>query len=220
MKLRSIVSLCFAILIAGCASPIIKVDVSNLEESSSVRTIDLRPPSEKENKLFSLLITSEAYGISRFGEERMIPIPLRLLQHRVYEKFSNESTSLELKVHHFVTYLNMKSELRGFAMGSAIGGAVGGSIMAGTAKYGVNGIAEIITEEDFIAEEEEYKRGLYTEEENPEKVSVFIVYLDAEINGKRVFVKTMTPGSLSKEMDEQPYVAAIQTAISYFLDQY
>lgn len=59
---------------------------------------------------------------------------------------------------------------------------------------------------------------MYTEEVNPGKVSVFKVYLEAEIDGKRTFTETMTPIKLPE--NTYSHVAAVETTIAYFLDQY
>lgn len=65
---------------------------------------------------------------------------------------------------------------------------------------------------------EEYERAFYTEAENPEKASVFVIYIDADVNGKSVFVKTMAP---SKAPDGQnPHARAVESAIQYYLSQY
>jgi len=46
---------------------------------------DLRPPNEKEDQTFSLLISSEAYGIFRRGDKRLKPDPVRVLQYKIYK---------------------------------------------------------------------------------------------------------------------------------------
>lgn len=217
--MRYLPLLLVASLTFGCAAPTITLDMPNLEASSAVAVQDLRPASEKENKIFSLAITSEAYGTYRRGDKLINPDPVRLLQHKVYEKYAQAEQLPAVNVHHLVIYMNLKSELRRGVTGGLLGGIVGSSIAASTQKYGVAGIAELTTEEAFNAFDEEYKRALYTEEENPDKASVYKVYIDAEIDGKRVFVSTMTPTRLP-EGNKNPHAVALETAIAYWLDQY
>lgn len=217
MKLLLVILSVFAI---GCSAPTIMVDMPDIEKSATLQVEDLRPAEEKENKIFSLSITSDAYGSYRRGDKLIDPTPIRILQHRIYEKYSPEMDVQDVKVHHFVVYMNLKSELRRGVTGGLLGGMVGGAVAAMTQKYGIDAVTSIITEEEFNAFEKEYKRSLYTKEENPNKASVYVVYLDAEIDGKRTFVKTMTPTRLPKEQSKNPHEAAIETAIAYFLDQY
>jgi Cu2+-containing amine oxidase len=100
-----------------------------------------------------------------------------------------------------------------------LAGPIGGAIASATKNNVVDGVASVIDGKEFEASsKEEYKRTLYTEKENPNKASVFIVYLDAEVDGKRVFVKTMTPTKLPE--GKNPHIAAVETAIAYFLQQY
>lgn len=210
----------FSLLIVGCAAPVVKVDVPNINESHLLSVTDLRPKTEKESEIFSLVISSEAYGTYRRGDALLNPTAIRIFQHRVYEKFSPQNFKPEVKVHHLVVYMNLKSELRRGVTGGLLGGVIGAGIAASTQKYGVDGIASIITQKEFEAFDQEYKRTLYSEKENPNKASVFVVYLDAEINGKRVFVKTMTPFQPPKENTKNPQVLAVEAATAFFLDQF
>lgn len=207
-------------LMVGCAAPTITLDMPNIEASSVLMIEDLRPETEKENKIFSLAITSEAYGTYRRGDKLINPNPVRLLQHKIYEKYAPSDAVPSVKVHHLVMYMNLKSELRRGVTGGVLGGVIGAAVASGTQKYGVDGIAEITSEEEFNAFDEEYKRALYTEEENPGKASVYKVYIEIEIDGKRVFVSTMTPTRLPKDDTRNPHVVALETAIAYLLDQY
>ncbi len=202
----------------GCAAPTLMVDVPNIEKSESVKIQDFRPEIEKENKIFSLSITSDAYGTYRRGDQLIDPSPMRIFQHRVYEKYSKLDKDPDVKVHHFVVYLNLKSELRRGVVGGVLGGVVGAAVASGTQKYGIDGIATLTSLDEFERFEKEYQRALYTEEENPGKVSIFRVYIEAEIDGKRTFITTMTPTRLPD--GQNPHLAAIETAIAYFLDQY
>ncbi|MBX2857176.1 MAG: hypothetical protein KTR17_00820 [Cellvibrionaceae bacterium] len=209
-----------AVLAVGCTAPSLKIDVPNLAESSFLLVEDLRPPTEKENKAFSYSITSGAYGIYRRGDKLIDPSPVRLLQHEIYKKYASESSFPKVKVHHLVVYNNLKSALRKSATGGILGGVVGALIVAGNQKHGIDVVANLTTEEEFNSFEKEYQRALYTQEQNPNKVSVNKVYLEAELDGKRTFIMTMTPVELPKEVDKNSHVSAIETAIAYFLDQY
>jgi len=217
--MKSVLVVIVSILMFGCTAPIVQVNLPNLEKSTNYQIGDLRPQSEKESEIFSISITNDAYGTYRQGDQTN-PGPLRILQHRIHEKFSDNGKLPDVKVHHFVTYMNLQSELRRGVLGGVLGGVVGSVIASSTQKYGVDGIAELVSQDEFEAFEDEYKRALYTETENPNKVSVLTVYIDAEIDGKRKFIKTMTPTRLENQPDKIPVVVAIETAIAYYLDQY
>ena len=207
------------ILVTSCAAPVAKVAVSNISESSSLIVTDLRPKSEKESKAFSYIITSKAYATYRRGDDLLNPPPMRLFQHRAYEKFNPIGKSPEIKVYHLVVYMNLKSELRRGGFGAVLGGAIGGAISAVTNDNTVNGIFSTVDRSEFNSlSKSEYKRALYTKEENPEKASVFVVYIDAEVDGKRTFIKTITPTNIPGEQNS--HLAAVETAIEYFLQKY
>lgn len=207
-----------SIFVVGCATPITKVNVNGLEQSDVLLVEDLRPEVEKESEILSLLITNDAYGIYRRGDDLLDPSPIRLLQHRLYERTFKEGEKPKLKVHHFIVYMNLQSELRRSATGVALGGIVGAGIASSTQEYGVSGFAELISEEEFQAIPKEYQRATYSEEVNPNKASVYIVYLQADIDGKKQFVKTITPYKLPKESTKNAHAMAVETAIAYFLD--
>ena len=209
-----------AVLTVGCAAPTAMVNIPNIEKSALLEISDARPEEEKENEMFSFSITSDAYGVYRRGDELINPNPLRIFQHRIHERFLQNETPIKIKVNHFVVYMNLQSELRKGVAGGLLGGVVGAAIASGTQKYGIDGLASLVTQEGFMAIKDEYQRALYTEEENPEKVSVYVVYLDAEIDEKRVFIKVITPTTLPEGNKRHPHVAAVETAISYFLDQH
>lgn len=211
-----------SLLTISCATTVVPVSVPIIEKSEPMYIIDLRPETEKneKTKIFSLFITSKAYGTYRIGTKGIEPKPLRIFQHRVNEKYSHTELVPEVKVHHFVVYSNHKSELRWGVTGELLGGIVGAAVATGTQKYGVDGLASIVKKEEFESVEKEYLHALYTEEENPNKVSVLFVYIDAEIEGKRTFIKTMTAIKPPKDDKRIPYVVGVETAIAYFLDQY
>lgn len=218
--MRPLVLLAISVFFFGCAAQTAMVDIPTIDQSSLVAIKDLRPETEKEDETFSLMISNEAYGTYRRGDKLVDPTPIRILQHRIHEKYSTSVTAPDTNVHHFAVYMNLKSELRRGVAGGFLGGMIGMGVAAGTQKYGVDGLASLTTEEEFMSVEEEYKRALYTQDENPEKVSVYIVYLDAELDGKRSFIRTMTPTRLPKGDERNPHVVAIEAAIAYFLDQY
>jgi len=72
-------------LLVGCATSAAIVEIPDIEQSSSLSIEDLRPPNEKEDQTFSLLISSEAYGIFRRGDKRLKPDPVRVLQYKIYK---------------------------------------------------------------------------------------------------------------------------------------
>jgi hypothetical protein len=196
-----------------------QIDVPEINKSESVLVKDLRPAIEKESEGFSFLIFSDSYGIFRRGDAFLIPPAPRLLQHRVFEKLGFSQQPLELTIHHMVVYLNAKSDLTRSGVLGGVGGAVGAAVAAATTSNFANLVSTLVDRQAFESlAQEEYKRALYTETENPNHASVYVVYIDAEISGKRVFVKTMTP---SEATDNQNALAvAVESTIRYYLSQY
>ena len=119
-----------------------------------------------------------------------------------------------------VVYMNLKSQLRGQAIGAGVGGIIGTAIASGlNAGSTVNISQSIVDRAAFEAGGgDEYERAFCTDEENPNHASVFVIYIDAAINGKRVFVKTLAPTTAPK--GEVAYSLAVQSAIQFFLSQY
>lgn len=203
---------------AACAPVATKVNVPDIAKSDSLSVSDMRPASEKENKIFSLLLTSKEYGIIRTGDVRLSPPPVRLLQYQAFQKFSASGHLPGVTVYHFVIYQNMKHQFRSAAVGGGIGGLVGALIGNAIGSHDSSSQTQLVDEKTFDSVSEEYEHGLYSSAENPDKASVYIVYLDTDIGGKRVFTKTMA--SIEKHGDQDPLVAAVQLAIKNHLGNY
>jgi hypothetical protein len=224
--MKKLLLLSISLLLAACVQQkIARVNLPGLDRSSSVVVQDLRPADEKIALRGSFAITSSSYGISRLGDETLDPSMPRILQHRAWEKLGGSNgTPLEIAIHHMVGYKNIKSEVRGAALGAAIGGAIGGAVggaasMGATSRSGVNLSQSLVDQSQFEAlADEDYQRAYYTEQENPERASVFVIYIDAEIRGKRTFVKTIAPTASQK--DQNAYSLAVESAIQYYLSQY
>lgn len=206
-------------LLAACAAGPLQVEVPNIESSSSVQLTDLRPSNESEKETFSLLISSDAYAIYRIGDTATEPSPLRLLQHRAYEKVSSNGAPLDIKVYHFVSYMNAQSTLRAGAAGS-IFGAVGAGIATAAKDQNSSFSYSEIDRDTFesVPEDKEYIRAFYSESENPNEAMVFVIYLDAEINGERRIIRSVSP-SISHD-DSQPYVKALESTVDAFLEEF
>lgn len=205
---------------AACAPVVTKVSVPDIGKSDAVAVTDMRPASEKERKIFSLMITSKEYGIWRVGDTRLSPSPVRLLQYQIATQPNGADASPKVEIYHFVVYSNMKSQLRHGAAGAAIGGVAGA--LVGDAMVGRDEMAKtsLVDEKAFDGmSADEYQRGLYTQAEDPNKASVYIVYIDTSINGKRVFTRTIAPAS-PKKGAQDPLVTAVQLAIRNQLTKY
>jgi len=215
---RLLLLICPSLLVA-CAPQTVRMDLPGTDESVSVSMKDLRPSTEKESGHFSLVITSSAYGIYRKGDGTLNPSIIHAFRRLAYERFGSVSKPLDITVHHMVVYVNMKSEFRKMAALGAVGGAVGGAIAGGSVASTVNLSQSLIDRARFENDEiDEHERAFYTDAENPGHASVFVIYIDAEINGKRTFVKTMAP---TKAQDGQDgYATAVKSAIGYFLSYY
>ncbi|ARN20187.1 hypothetical protein [Piscinibacter gummiphilus] len=182
------------ILLGGCASQAPTVDVSGLERSSVLRVEDLRPETERRSETFSYSISSDAYAIYRLEDGATNPSALRLLQHRAFEQSGGKPDVGALKVRHLVVYRNLQAEFRRTAVAGALGGTVG-AVLVGPPMKGPDGTAtSAVDRAGFEAlGATEYKRGIYSAEENPDRGSVHVVYIETEIGGKRVFTRTVGP---------------------------
>lgn len=203
----------------ACAPAITKVNIPDIGKSDAVVVSDLRPAIEKEHKIFSLMITSKQYGIWRVGDVQLSPSPVRLLQHQIFETFGAGHAPPAATVYHLVVYSNMQSQLRHGAAGAAVGGMVGGLIGNALANHGETAQTSIVDAAAFDRlAADEYKRGLYTQEEDPTKASVYIVYIDTLINGKRVFTRTIAPAR--QQGDQNSLADAVELAIRNQLAKY
>lgn len=215
MKLLSTLLLAAALFITGCATvQTAPMTVPGIEKSSSVVIEDLRPASEAKDELFSSMIFSEAYGISRFGERDANPTGIRLLTHRAYEAFPDLSKSA-FKVHHFVSYFNAAAMYRKIATGAALGSMTGqGGNFAIGAQAGSNAAGARLSDkadtaiakagEVFTTQidgsifqktaDKEHHRAFYTQAENPSNAtSARVIYIETEIAGKRIASRSVVP---------------------------
>lgn len=203
-------------LLSACASvPPPHIDVPDLARSQAVTVRDARPTDETERKAFSYLITSDAYGLLRNGEMGIDPPLLRLLQHRVFER---DGAGAKVTVYHFVTYQNLQAMLRGIAIGSVIG-PVGSVIAANTAERDVAWSATLVDRAAFEAMtgENEWKRAAVSAVEDPKKAAAFVTYLDAEVDGRRSFVRVVSPVAPGAD-GKNGYAAAVDATIRQWLD--
>lgn len=204
----------------ACAPAVTKVDIPDIATSDSVQVTDMRPASEREHEIFSLLITSKEYGIWRVGDKQLSPSPVKLLQYALAKQSNATRPPSKVVVRHFVVYANMQSQLRHGAVGAGIGGALGGLIGNAMASHDESALTSSVDEHGFnTMSADEYKRGLYTPTEDPNKASVFVVYIDTEIDGVQVFTRTIAPAT-PKKGAQPPLVDAVQLAIRNQLAKY
>jgi hypothetical protein len=204
------------LVLVGCAHRTTTIDVHNLDRSDVVVVTDLRPAHEKENRTFSVSVTNEAYGIYRKGDGTLEPPMMRLLQHRVFEKFGEPQ---QVIVHHMVVYRNAAAGFRQAAAVGAVGGVAGAGLASGRPQLD-SAISTLIFDRapfDALAEKE-HRRAFYSQPENPGRADVYVVYIDGEINGKRVFVRTISPDKAWG--GKGPHAAAVESAMEYFLAQF
>ncbi|HEX7153508.1 MAG TPA: hypothetical protein VF618_18620 [Thermoanaerobaculia bacterium] len=201
-------------VLAGCTVRPVPLQIEGIERSAAVRVHDLRPAEEKQAKTFSRLVTSSAYGIYRVAEDAGGPSPIRLLQHRAFEKLGEP---LELTVHHLVVYLNWQAEgqSQALAVGIASVGGVGVSHTPPAPGTG-HSLADRAVFDSLAAKE--HQRAWYSREENPKSGSVYVIYVDTEINGKRVFTRTLAP--LERKKNALAPANALEAAFAFHLTQY
>ena len=212
---RYLLALC-VLVCAGCTPSVTKLNVKDIGSSDALSVVDARPASEKENKIFSLLITSKDYGIVRIGDGRLSPSAVRLLQHETFQKFAASGRQPTVTVRHLVIYQNMRSQLRSGAVGAGVGGALGGLVGNALGTHDASAHTTVIDELSFGGEE--YLRGNYSAAENPDKASVWVIYIATEIDGKKVFTRTVA--SMKPHDDGNPFAEAVQLAIENHLARY
>lgn len=218
--MKKLLVLLFPLVLAACATaPAPRIDVPELARSQDVTVHDARPAIERTRAIFSLLITSERYGTFRMAEVKTEPTPLRLFQHRAFERLGDKGP-LDITVNHLVVYMNQQGRLRTDALAStlgALGGLIGEAVVSGREVSGSSTLVDAAAFEAMKGDDE-FKRALFTKAENPENAPVLIVYVDATINGKRVTTKTVSPAKQPE--GKVPYVVALESASTFFLSQY
>ncbi|HUE91495.1 hypothetical protein [Pseudomonas sp.] len=186
-----------ALALTGCATgPAVPPPTfPGIEQSDKITIEDLRPKSESEKEIFSVLITSSAYAIYRVADGATNPTGPRLLAHRAYEAFPELAQQPKIKVLHFVTYANLQSHLRkGVALGMLTGPI--GVALIGPPKYPVSDVVTSPVDGALLektAGDEEHTRAYFTEQENPSKSPVNVIYIDTEMLGKRVASRCLVP---------------------------
>ena len=215
---RSIVVL-WMLACTGCAPMTTKVNLPDIAKSDSLPISDMRPDSEKEKKIFSLLISNDKYGIIRTGDARLSPSPIRLLQYQAFDKFNASGHLPKVGVYHFVVYQNTKAQLLAQTTGAVAGGLIGALIAQSITDHDVPASTQLFDEKTFNAQSsDEYQNGLFAKSENPKKGAVYIVFIDTDIDGKKVFTRTIAP--IHKHGDQDPLASAVQLAIKNHLDHY
>ncbi|TBR36198.1 hypothetical protein [Dyella terrae] len=207
-----------ALACAGCSPVVTRVNVPDMDKSASLHVSDMRVPTEKQDKIFSLLITSKEYGVMRVGDARLSPSAVRLLQHEAFKKLGADGKPHDVTVYHFVIYQNMRAQLRAGAIGAGFGGVIGASVANAMANHDATAQTHIVDEMAFNSVTDEYLRGTYSPAENPDKGSVFIVYVDTEIDGKKVFTRTLT--TMKAQPNHDALTDAVELAIANHLSQY
>lgn len=183
--------------LSGCATgpSVPPPTFPGLEQSDKITIEDLRPKSESEKEIFSLMITSSAYAIYRVADDATKPTGPRLLAHRAYEAFPELAGQPNIKVLHFVTYANLQSQLRkGVALGLLTGPI--GAALIGPPTYPASDVVTTPIDSaqlEKTAGDEEHTRAYFTEQENPSKSPVNVIYIDTEILGKRVASRCLVP---------------------------
>ncbi|KQV52927.1 hypothetical protein ASC95_09060 [Pelomonas sp. Root1217] len=206
-------------LLAGCSTTA-RLDTPEVPSSAGASAQDLRPAPEKTSKIFSLLVTSEDYGIRRIGDDWYEPSPVRLLQARANQRRKASSQDAKIVVHTLVTYSNHAAFGKAVAHAAVVGGTLGGVMVGGTEPVKPKISTTLLERVAFEAlNSKEYQRGQFTTAENPSAVPVFIVYIDAEIDGQRRFTRTVMPSPTGSAFaKELPLV--METAIAAHLDKY
>ena len=187
--MKKLILLLLPLLLAACATQ--RMPEADLAPSEALVVHDQRPAEESERKIMSLWRDSPAYGIFRGGQGNVHPTDMRLLQHRVFEHYGPHAV---LTVHHMVSYQNMREEI----LSNLHYGLLPEALHPHISSEEIDAGAKLVDARRFEAEtlDNEWKRGTYSEAENEQMGSVYIVYLDAEVEGKRAFIRYLAPAML------------------------
>lgn len=195
---------------------------------ASVSVKDLRPPTEKESKMFSLLVTSGAYGIERVGDGALDIAMPQAFGRFAYDKLGRNGQPMAISVYHMVVYMNNKAALRASALSmgvmAAVGGAVGGAIAGAVSTApgqvrSTEGTHSWVDQARFDSLDDEYERAFLTKDINGGKAFSFIIYMDADINGKRMFTKSVVPVQYDQDRKSN-YNLAVTEAFQYWLTEF
>jgi hypothetical protein len=218
IPMRLLLAVFFALALAGCATGPVSLPVDNLAASAQVPLQDLRPAGEGTREIFSLMITNERYGYARLAQDLTEPSGPRLFAHRLQEKYGSSAVP-PTKLHHFVVYLNNRSELRTMAVGAGFGGAIGALIASGTVKRDGDIVHTSFDAASFdaLSGDSEYKRAFYTDAELKAGTSAFVVFIESEFGGKRRFTRTVSPLKPAQPGEKVPLYVALDAAIQHHL---
>ncbi len=200
-----------------------RVNIREIERSEAIQIKDMRPAAERQGKTFGLLVTSRAFGTYRVADSRMTPSPIRLLQHRAYERFGGGTAPLDISVQHLVVYRNQQAQVRSAAVGGAIGGALGGIVgaaLGGRAISDSSGATTSLVDPEAFESlaASEYERALYAKDHVAGRSSSHLVYIDTVIGGKRVFTRTTAP--LKFKAGGDALTAVVEASIAFHLSRY
>ena len=119
-------------------------------------------------------------------------------------------------MHHLVIYRNVAGPGKRIA-GNAVGGVIGAAVGSALGNEGVD-VGETSVERTAFEShsDEEWRRALYTRQENPRSELCFIVYIDTEFLGRRSFTRSV----FSARMDDinRAVPLAVDAAIKQHLD--
>ena len=214
-----LLALITSIALVGCAVTPAKLEVDNLAASEKTPVQDLRPPTEGTGDIFSFLITSDRYGYARSPLHLTNPSGPRLFTHRLQEKYGTGAVP-PTKLHHFAVYVNNRAELKAVALGATFG-AIGAVLANNMPKREGKVMHEVVDPARFAAEsgEDEYKRAIYADPQNTASTSMFIVYIESELQQKRRFTRTVWPATAPKAGEKSPLQQAMDAAIEFNLSQ-
>lgn len=202
--------------LVGCSG--FQIPVNNLELSAKTPVIDMRPPEEGTQEIFSLLIMSEDYGYIRITERATNPTGARLFAHRLQEKYGSKPVPVT-KLHHFVIYMNARNEMVTSSLSAGIGAAAGyipiGPTPRVTDSEAFNTMVDP-AEFSMNSGQNEYKRAIYSPSEWPAGTSTYLVFIETETEGVHRFTKTVAPRF--KKDNSNGLHEALEAAIKFHID--
>jgi len=180
----------FALLSVLLTAPPLAVSGTDGSAKFSVR--DLRPSTEKESKTFSSSMANEAYGISRVGDD-VVNSPVALLFRRAFEKLDAPMEPDSVTLHHLVIYRSFKSRQAEVSV-DAVSNRVETILVRESSGLPAGMSSAVVSGDVFeAAGSREWLRGRCGASENPSNAVCYVVFIDAELAGKRMTTRTVYP---------------------------
>lgn len=169
--------ICFSV--AGCATPTVaQLEVLPAADHEAILVQDQRPATEKTSEMLSLIITNEAYGIARMGDEGTNPDRITYLKQALAGLAGKKIAGKTVIVNSFTIHKNNQSRMR-------------------TSVNSTQGLLVMAVLQSMEKRAEQMQPGWFDPTENPGGGNVAVFMARVTIDGKeyRARVVKQAPGT-------------------------